>query len=234
MGESFQGPEQAAAQPKHFSRTVGFGARGAAGTGLLCYSQASGPGVLLLHEFFGLQDSFKDYAARLSRSGFTVLAPDLYDGAMADTVDEAIVLRDAMDPVRTVGRIEAAADFLVDNWHPRLGVVGFSLGAGYADALARARPVEATVFYYGWGETDPKGFNGPLLAHLASDDEWVPLDESQEAIDALRAGGVEVDAHIYRGASHWFANPAVQSAFRRDDAEVAFERTVDFLRHHLA
>lgn len=234
MGGSLQWREPVASQPQHFCKTITFGTRGTGGNGLLCYSQASGPGVLVLHEFFGLQDSFKEYAARLSRSGFTVLAPDLYDGAMAATVDEAIVLRDALDPARTAGRIEAAADFLVDNWHPRLGVIGFSLGASYADALARARPVEAIVFYYGWGETDPQGFNGPLLAHLASNDEWVPLDESQEAIEVFRDGGVEVDAHFYSGAGHWFANPEVQSAFRRDDAEVAFERTIDFLRYHLA
>jgi carboxymethylenebutenolidase len=236
MGGSYTWREPASSQPQHFSKWVDFGTRAASGSGLLCYSQASGPGVVLLHEFFGLQDSFKDYAARLSGAGFTVLAPDLYDGVLATTVEEAIELRDGIEAEwdQTVLRIEAAADFLVDNWHPRLGVIGFSLGASFADALARRRTVEATVFYYGWGETDPGGFTGPLLVHLATDDEWMELDEARQAINDFENAGVNVEAHIYPATGHWFANPAVQSAYRDNDAALAFERTVTFLRHHLA
>ena len=234
MGGSIQWREPPASEPQHFAAAVEFGTRSAAGTGYMCYSQRSGPGVLLLHEFFGLQDSFKQYAARLSSSGFTVLAPDLYDGALATTVDEAIELRDGLDANRTAGRVEAAADFLVNNWHPRLGVIGFSLGAEFADALARSRPVEATVFDYGCGQDSASGFSGALLAHLATDDEWLPLPEAEQTMAAIRDAGVETDAYVYPGTGHWFANPAVEDAFKPEEAELAFTRTVDFLRYHLA
>jgi carboxymethylenebutenolidase len=234
MGGSFEWREPTSSKPKRFSQTVQFGTRAAGGTGLLCYSQASGPAVLLLHEFFGLQDSFKDYAARLSQAGFTVLAPDLYDGAVATTVEGAIELRDRLEVDGTIRRLWAAADFLTDNWHPRLGVIGFSLGAEYADGVARTRPVEATVFYYGFGGDDATGFSSPLLVHLAGDDEWVTEDEARAAVAVLEDGGVDVEAHIYPGTGHWFANPAVPEAFDPAAADLAFARTVDFLRHHLA
>jgi carboxymethylenebutenolidase len=234
MGGSFQWREPVSSEPRSFAKQVQFGVGRSAGTGHMCYSQRSGPGVLVLHEFFGLQDSFKDYAGRLSDEGFTVLALDLYDGALAESVEDAIQLRDQLDAERTHLRLEAAADFLVDNWHPRLGLIGFSLGAEFADAVARARPVEGTVFYYGAGKETAAGFNGPLLMHLASDDEWMPSEEVRALLSSLEDGGMEVDAHIYPGTGHSFANPAVPEAFNPEAADLAFRRTVDFLRHHLA
>jgi len=200
----------------------------------MCYSQRSGPGVLILHEFFGLQDSFKDYAGRLSNEGFTVLAPDLYDGKLAQTVDEATTMSDELDFDYTAGRVQAAADFLVDNWHPRLGVIGFSLGAMFADALARSRPVEATIFYYGGGRVGGEGFNGPLLAHFAENDEWMTEDEVRELLERFEQGSVDVESHVYPGTGHWFANSAVPEAFSPEASELAFDRTVEFLRHHLS
>jgi carboxymethylenebutenolidase len=234
MGGPIQWREPPASEPRHFATEVDFGTRRSPGTGYLYYSQRSGPGVLVLHEFFGLQESFKNYAARLSETGFTVLAPDLYDGVLARDVDDAIRLRDELDDKHALNRVEAAADFLVDNWHPRLGVVGFSLGASFADAVARSRPVEATVFYYGSGEKTASNFSGPLLAHLASDDEWTPVGEAREVLAELEGSGVDVETHVYPGTGHWFANPAVDDAYVHDAAEIAFDRTVDFLRHHLA
>src|SRR5918992_3672400 len=132
MGSTIQWREPPGDRPnKTTGEMVEFGNRRDAGRGYMARSQRVGPGVLLLHEFFGLQDSFKEMADRLNAEGFTVLTPDLYDGEVAGTVDEAIALRDRVDVDAALRKLGAAADLLKDNWHPRLGVMGFSLGADF-------------------------------------------------------------------------------------------------------
>jgi carboxymethylenebutenolidase len=197
-------------------------------------SDRVGPGVVLLHEFFGLQDSFKQLADRLNAEGFTVLVPDLYDGRSASTVDEALALRDELDPEAVVRMLGAAADLLTANWHPRLGVVGFSLGAAYGIALAGARPIEALVLYYGLGDFTGGAWAGPTLGHFAGDDEWTDLEEATAAFEGLRRAGAEAEMNVYPGTGHWFANPAVPGAYDEAAAEAAFRSTCDFLLHHLA
>ena len=213
---------------------VDFGRHRDAGRGYMARSDRVGPGVLLLHEFFGLQDSFKRVADRLNAEGFTVLVPDMYEGALASTVDEAIVLRDRLDARATIAMLGAAASFLTDNWHPRLGVVGFSLGSAFALELARERPVEALVVYYGLGDLAGTGWVGPTLGHFGTEDEWEALSEAEAFFGRLRAAGADAELRVYDGAGHWFANAAVPGAYDAAAAEAAFESTCDFFHHHLA
>jgi carboxymethylenebutenolidase len=213
---------------------VDFGRRRDAGRGYMARSDRVGPCVLLLHEFFGLQESFEEYADRLNAEGFTVLVPDMYDGAVARNVEEAVALRDAVDADALMRKLGAAADLLVDNWHPRLGVLGFSLGADFAVALATRRPVEALVLYYGVGDLAEGGWRGPTLGHFAADDEWTPLEHVEEQFERLDAGGVDAEMLVYPGAGHWFANSAVPGSYDDAAAEAAFRSTCDFLHHHLA
>lgn len=213
---------------------VEFGRRRDAGRGYMARSDRVGPGVLLLHEFFGLQDSFKELADRLNAEGFTVLVPDLYGGRVASTVEEAVALRDELDFDATVLMLGAAADLLTANWHPRLGVVGFSLGAAYGVALAATRPLEALVLYYGLGDFAGSGWAGPTLGHFAEEDEWEDLAEVDAAFEGLRAAGADAEVHVYPGTGHWFANPAVTDAYDEAASEAAFRSTCDFLHHHLA
>lgn len=221
-------------EPSRYSRTTGFGRGKSRGSGYLAYSDRIGPGVLVLHEFFGLTPSFRDYCDRLCDEGFTALAPDLYDGAIAEDVEGAEALRDSLDVETVMARLRAAAEHLTSNWHPRLGVVGFSLGAWYASKLARELPAEAAVLYYGVPDDDPGTWTGPLQGHYASDDEWEPLDRVRATLIALEDRGVEVDAHVYEGTGHWFANADVPEHFNEPAAALAWSRTIDFLRHHLA
>ena len=210
---------------------IEFGKRSDAGTGYMAYSDRVGPGVIVLHEFFGLQQSFKDYADKLCEAGFTVLAPDLYEGYIAPNVDEAG--KTEVDEDWAMRMLNAAASHLTDNWHPRLGVVGFSLGAGFAAEMATEMSPEAVVTYYGAAEAS-KSWTAPLLAHWAENDEWEDAEYVKEYIEALRANGVEVDSYIYEGTGHWFANTAMPSAYEEEAAALAFERTVDFLHENLA
>ena len=217
-----------------YGREVTFGKRRDECTGYMSYSDRVGPSVILLHEFFGLQDPFKDYADALNREGFTVLAPDLYDGRLASSVDEAKAFADKLDAEHVSARLKAAKSFLADNWHPRVGVIGFSMGAFFGIQLAEDEGLEAAVAYYGIGNIDPATFDSPIQFHLAEVDEWEPLEEVQPEIERWIESGLDAELHVYEDTGHWFANPSVPSAFDADAAQVAWNRTVDFLRHHLA
>jgi carboxymethylenebutenolidase len=200
----------------------------------MSHSERSGPGVLVLHEFFGLQPSFRTYADALEAEGFTVLVPDLYDGRIASSVEEATEISDNLDYDAIFERLDAACEHLTANWHPRLGVIGFSLGGALASTLAQRRSVEATVLYYGFTDVDPARWSGPVIGHFASDDEWNPLPEAVAFFDTLAAAGLDAELFSYEGTGHWFANESVEDAFDGSASRLAFERTVDFLRHHLA
>ncbi|HEY7873647.1 MAG TPA: dienelactone hydrolase family protein [Actinomycetota bacterium] len=213
---------------------VSFGKHRDAGRGYMARSERVGPGVLVLHEFFGLQDSFVAYADRLNRAGFTVLVPDLYDGEIASSVDAATALARSLDRDATMRKLRAAADLLTANWHPRLGVVGFSLGADLAVELAALRPIEALVVYYGTGSLGDGRWNGPTLGHFAENDEWTPLSEAEAAFDALEAADVDAELIAYPGLGHWFANAAVIDSYDAEADAAAFEATSEFLHHHLA
>lgn len=220
-------------EPGRYGRMVDFGGRSDRGTGYLAHSDRVGQSVLLLHEWFGLQDPFKAYADRLCEEGFTVLAPDLYDGFVASSVEEAETKMQSLDEGKTQKRLLAAARFLADNWHPRIGVVGFSLGASFAAWLGQNFPVEASVFYYGFGPVEPRDWHGPLQCHFAAKDEFDALDDVLGWSEELERGGVEVESFVYE-AGHWFANPAVTSAYDDTASELAFQRTVEMFHHHLA
>lgn len=221
-------------EPSKYGRMVEFGGRSDRGRGYMAHSERVGQGVLLLHEWFGLQQSFKDFADKLCDEGFTVLVPDLYDGVIAADVEEAETLMEAMDEERTARRVKAAAAFLTENWHPRLGVIGFSMGGYWAGWLAQNFPIEATVLYYGLGEANAQTWSGAVQGHFAETDDFEPLENVNEFMTTLEDGGVDVDLHIYEGAGHWFANASVPTAYDPAAADLAFGRTLEFLRHHLA
>jgi carboxymethylenebutenolidase len=221
-------------QNRSLRSMIAFGKGRSAGTGHMSYSDRVGPSVILLHEFFGLQQSFKSYADMLNEQGFTVLAPDLYDGTIADSVDSARARAQSLDVDHTMGRIRAAAEHLTDNWHPRLGVVGFSLGAAFATQLAQELPVEASVLYYGLGEIDLATWRSPCLGHFAEQDEWESFEEARAAFEALQSRGIEAEIHKYPNTGHWFANADVPTAYDESAAELAFHRTAEFLQYHLS
>lgn len=220
-------------EPRNYQRTITFGKRRDTGTGFMAYSERSGPGVLLIHEGYGLSDSFKQMALDLRNEGFTVLAPDLFDGTTTTERGVAESLESALDRERTLLKLRAAADFLVDNWHPRVGVLGFSMGAVHAADLAQNYPVEAAVLYYGAPELPIGRWNGPVLAHYAQDDDLLPVAEARAFTGALKETGVDLDAYVYP-AGHSFANGDIATSYHEDIATEAWERTVDFLRYHLA
>ena len=234
MGKSFSLRPENTKEPRSFGNTITFGRGKSKGTGYLSHSERSGPGVLILHEFFGLTPSFRGYADRLSDEGFTALAVDLYDGAIAANVEEAKALASSLDHQTRMRMLSNALEHLTDNWHPRVGVVGFSLGAWFAASLAQEKRPDAAVLYYGTGDLSAARLTCPLLGHFAETDEWEPLEDITAQFDKLEADGADVEMIVYPGTGHWFANSDVPNAFAEKAAEGAWESTLGFLRHHLA
>ena len=194
------------------------------------------PGVVLYHAWWGLNDDAVAYADRLAAAGFAVFAPDLFGGKVVATPEEAEGLAGSADEA-TVDRIAlAAVDRLADRVGPasKIAVLGFSYGA----ALAISAPTDrdrlvATVVYYG---TYTGGVlsraRTPVLGHFAETDPFEPDENVAEFEEGLKSAGRDVEIHRYKGTGHWFAEPS-RDAYRAAAADLAFERTVAFLRDQL-
>jgi carboxymethylenebutenolidase len=192
-----------------------------------------GPGapVLLLHAWWGLNQPIKDLADRLAGDGFTVMAPDLFDGAVLTTIEDADAHASEKDSdyERTLGRVGAALDDLLA--HPdarsgQAGIIALSFGAWYARQVAEARPeVAALVCIYGDVFEGPEGV--AYLGHFAENDEFV--DPQSPELQAARDRG---EAHVYPGTKHWFSE-SDRPEYDAEAAELAYTRTVEFLRRHL-
>jgi carboxymethylenebutenolidase len=194
-------------------------------------------GVIVLHPWWGLNEDVIAYTDRLADAGFAATAPDLYAGQVAFTIAEAEGLSDSLDEDIADAFVLAALDELgaaVGDPAARMGAVGFSMGGAWALWLpAQRTEVAATVVYYGSIEGPSlTRARTPILGHFAETDPY----ESDEGVVAfektLRTANREVAIHRYPGTGHWFAEPS-KDAYVADAAELAFNRTVEFLRAHL-
>jgi carboxymethylenebutenolidase len=194
----------------------------------------AGPGrpILLLHAWWGLNDAVKDLADRLARDGFTVLAPDLFDGTVLTTVEDAEAHGEEMDrqSERIVGRVGDGLDDLLarpDVRGRRAAIVGLSFGAWYGGQVAAARP-EVAVFVCIYGDVFDAPEGTAYLGHFAEEDPFVD-PKSPELQAALERG----EAEIYPGTRHWFVEND-RPEYDLEAAERLYKRTVEFLRQHLA
>ncbi len=197
-------------------------------------ANGNGPGVLVLHAWWGLKPFFKEVCDHLAAQGFTALAPDLYQGRIANTIDEAKALMEQRDSELMGGIVKAAKEHLVSlNEDKPIGVVGFSMGAAWSLVVAENNPdVSAAVLFYGAGEADYSKVNAKVLGHFAEVDEWEPLEYVQAMEAGMKAAGLDVTLHIYPKAGHWFVEndrPEYDSA----SALLAWSRTFEFLRKNL-
>jgi carboxymethylenebutenolidase len=194
------------------------------------------PGVVLFHAWWGLNDDVLAYADRLAASGFAVLAPDLFGGETATTVEEADRLSGAADEAA----VDAIALATVDDLSNRLGpaakvaVLGFSFGAAWAVSTPTERDrLAASVVYYGtYTGSILERARVPVLGHFAETDPYESDEGIAEFEEGLRSAVRDVVIHRYPGTGHWFAEPS-RDAFRAEAADLAFERTVAFLHRHL-
>lgn len=217
---------------------VTFQAGTATPAGYLALPQSGGgPGVLVLHAWWGLTPTFTELCDLLARAGFVAFAPDLNAGQIATTVDGAAALMASRDWDGTGAAAHGGLAYLRS--HPALageqvGMVGFSMGAAWTVVLASAHPdqVAAAAIFYGTGSADFTAARAAYLAHFAENDPWEPDEEVQAMLAALREAGREVTPHVYPGASHWFFEPD-RPEYDPAAAELAWERTRAFLQAQL-
>lgn len=199
----------------------------------------AGPGVLVLHAWWGLNNTIRAFCSRLAEAGFTAFAPDLYHGKVASTIAEAEALGSALDEnfAQAKAEIAQAAEFLSQRSAqatPGLAVVAFSLGVYYALDLAAAHPerIRSVVLFYGSGDGDYAASQAAYLGHFAELDEFEPPANVQALEASLRSAGRPVTFYTYPGTGHWFFEPDVPQAYNPAAASLAWQRTLDFLREN--
>jgi carboxymethylenebutenolidase len=192
-------------------------------------------GVVVFHAWWGLNDDVVAYADRLAGAGFAVVAPDLFGGEVATTVEDAERLARGSDEEVINGIALAAIDRLTERLGPeaRLGAVGFSFGAHWVMWAPTQRDrFAASVLYYGTTEDALTEASVPVLGHFAEDDPYESAEWVDEFEGILKSAGRDTTIHRYPGTGHWFAEPS-KDAFRQEAADLAFDRTMAFLRLHL-
>ncbi len=200
-------------------------------------SAGKGPGVLVLHAWWGLNDAMKAVCTRLAESGFVAFAPDLYHGKVADNIAGAETLRDALfgNPDLAMADVAEATTFLNERAGRAdrdLAVIGFSLGAYFALDLSVTAPehVRSAVVFYGTRPGDYSSSKAAYLGHFAESDEFEPQSEIDNLEESLRRAGRPVSFHRYSGTGHWFFEPDRPQAYNQAAASLAWERTLAFLR----
>jgi len=192
---------------------------------------ASAPSVLLVHEWWGLNDYIKAVAAEFVEQGYGALAVDLYGGEVAEDRDTANALKNGVVAEEATETLEAWIDWLRqhETANGKVGTVGWCFGGAWSLNAAMARPVEATVVYYGdvnRSAEQLRTLKGPVLGHFATRDQWI----NEEMVSGFAAAMAEADkpADIYwYEADHAFANPT-GSRYDEADAALSWERTLAF------
>jgi len=196
----------------------------------LAEPEQGGPGVLVLHAWWGLKPFFKQVCDRLAAKGFTALAPDLYQERTAGTIEEAEALLKQRDHELMEATLKAAIDHLAEMTDGKLGVIGFSMGASWALVAAANEPdIAAVVLFYGTDGVDFKEVRAQVLGHFAEQDDYEPLDGVRAMEADMKAAGLTANLHIYPGVGHWFVEED-RPQYDPTAAQMAWERTFQFLQ----
>ncbi|GHO60313.1 dienelactone hydrolase family protein [Ktedonobacter robiniae] len=206
--------------------------------------QGSGPGVLVLHAWWGLTQPFRQICDRLAEAGFVALAPDLYHGKTTAAVEEAEALVAALnqDKEGVRGDIAGAVQVLREHvatppagGHGKLAVAGFSLGGAYALDLSvnLTEEIAAVVtFYCAYSGLEYSRARATYLCHFAENDPFDPPEAFAEMEQEIQAAGRPITSYTYPGTTHWFFEEN-RPEYDAQAARVAWERTIEFLHERL-
>jgi carboxymethylenebutenolidase len=200
-------------------------------------ARPAAPGIVVFHPWWGLNDDVIAYADRLADAGFAVVAPDMYGGAVETTIAGADARSSSLNEDAADAIALAAVDRLAELVGPDapIAALGFSMGAAWSiwTPAQRDRLVASVVYYGTLQGPSLLRSSVPVLGHFAETDPY----ESDQGIAAfeksLRDAGRAVTIYRYPGTGHWFAEPS-RDAYKPEAAELAFERTIAFLREHTA
>jgi carboxymethylenebutenolidase len=198
------------------------------------------PAVIMIHEWWGLNDNIRAMAERLAAAGYIVLAVDLFGGEAATTPGAArqLMMRAVENSDSVTSNLEQAYAFVTDTaGAPRVASLGWCFGGGWSlnTALLFPQDLDAAVIYYGQvtdNESRLAPLEVPILGLFGSEDTGIKLESVRRFEDALGRLGKEYEIQVYEGAGHAFANPSGNN-FNAEYAEDAWNRTLDFLRGHL-
>lgn len=199
------------------------------------------PAIIMIHEWWGLNDNIRAMADRLAGEGYIVFAVDLYHGKVASTPGEArVLMMEAVeDPEPSRANIRAAFDFVSNTASaPRIGSLGWCFGGGWSLNTAQLFPdeLDAAVIYYGQVTADEellRPIGAPILGLFAADDTGIKAESVVAFRDALERLRKNYEVHIYPGVGHAFANPTGRN-YDAATAEDAWRRTLEFFDLHLS
>lgn len=210
--------------------------------GFLARPEGDGPfpGVIVVQEWWGLDDHIRDVAQRLAREGFAALAPDLYHGRVAREPNEAEKLMIALDMNRASRELACGADHLASQPYIRgrgIGAMGFCMGGGLALTLACDSPhIRAAAPFYGVNP-DPidkvQNLRGPVLAIYAEHDSWAAPSVREELRQALEQYGRQHEIRAYPGTQHAFFNDTREDVYNHEAATDAWNRALAMFRENL-
>ena len=223
-------------------QNVSFPSNGGTAHGYLAVpGSGSGPGVIVIQEWWGLDDSIVEVANRLAAEGFVALAPDLYGGRVTHDEQEAVTLMRQLVPAAAVRDLSGAVGYLAGQPSVTgevVGVVGFCMGGGFVLRLAAQAggKVAAAVVFYGAvsPEDDLSGIRAAVQGHFGDRDESIPAQQAREMMARIRAeAGVPAEAYFYDAGHAFFNDRDLIGTYDEEAAKLAWSRTLGFLRSRL-
>ncbi len=202
------------------------------------------PAVVMIHEWWGLNDNIKNMADELAKEGYVVLAVDLYNGHVARSPDQAMKLVNLAreNQNESLSNLKGAVSYLktLDNVNAsKIAAFGWCFGGGQALQLALNSnidsPLATTILYYGNLVTDQEQLSkitGPVLGIFGGQDQSIPTTDVQKFEDALNANNITNEIYVYEGVGHAFANPTGAS-FAPDELKDSWQKTLEFLNKNL-
>jgi carboxymethylenebutenolidase len=215
-------------EPMYFANTKGF----------LAKPKQAGtyPGIIMIHEWWGLNQNVKDMAQKLATQGYTVLAVDLYGGKVAKTPEEAQKYVADLDQPKALDNMKAAFDYLKTQGATRIGSWGWCFGGGQSMQLALSGlQLDATVIYYGNLVTDKTKLSAikwPVLGVFGDKDQTIKVESVKQFQTSLDALKIQNEIEIYPGVGHAFANPSGAS-YAPKETQDAWDKTLSFLNKYL-
>ena len=208
-------------------------------TGFLARPAESGefPGVILIHEWWGLNDNIKEMARNLASHGYAVFAADLYAGQVATTPDGARNLLTTFDAEKGISNIQDVAELLRTKYEiGRLATIGWCFGGVQSLNYALSgNELDATIIFYGQLVTDQDSLSlihWPVLGIFGGQDQSIPVENVNEFESILNDLGVENEIHIFPDVGHAFANPSGAN-YAPEETKEAWQNTLLFLETHL-